>query len=314
MRSSFWVILPIILLFSCSSADKETANKTANPDSLRILQTDSVIALLKKNDEKLPTPESWEWLANHKETGQTFKEYTLCHPLTVNDNQRVIYLQPIGKFDSLQTNMINFTRDYLEIFFGLRTVLLKPISDKIIPDTARRIGGADQEQLLAPYIMNEILKKNMPEDAICVMAITEKDLYPDFSWNFVFGLSSFRDRVGVTSVFRFSDWQVTATEYQPFLERLTKVSSHEICHMFGMKHCTNAVCSMNGTNSLGETDTKPNRLCSECAVKICWNLKLDPLNRTKKLVEFFKKHRMEFDLGKISPDLRVLDSLKNTNR
>ncbi|MFL5766203.1 MAG: archaemetzincin [Bacteroidia bacterium] len=304
MRASVLLVM-IICLLSCSGKNEKTQVYETE-------QIESPTAVLKQNDEKLPPPESGEWLASHKERGQTFKEYTFSHPPAISESQNTIYLQPIGTFDSLQTNMINYTRDYLEIFFGVKTTILKTISDKGIPDTARRIGGADQEQLLAPYIMSEILKKNMPEDAICMMAITEKDIYPEFSWNFVFGLSSFKDKIGVTSLFRFSDQQVTRPDDQLFLERLIKVSSHEIGHLFGLKHCINAICSMNGTNSLGETDIKPNRLCSECAGKICWNLKLDPLQRTKKLVDFFVKHKMEYDLGKISPDLNVLDKVSET--
>lgn len=37
------------------------------------------------------------------------------------------------------------------------------------------------------------------------MGITEKDLFPKPEWNYVFGLASYEDGVGVTSIYRFAD-------------------------------------------------------------------------------------------------------------
>lgn len=305
MRTLFFLLA---LFLVCCSTDNRKDETVVQNDITKI---NSLIVTLKQNDDSLGAPQIGDWLASHIEEGQTFNEYVDSKPVSANEIQHVIYLQPIGKFDSVQTRMINYTQEYLEIFFGLKTVIQTTITDDIIHDSARRIGGSEQEQLLAPYILNEILAKNKPEDAVCIMAITEKDLYPEFSWNFVFGLSYLWKRVGVTSVFRFSDWQVTDMEYQQFLDRLIKVSSHEIGHMFSIKHCINAQCLMNGSNSMSETDGKPNRLCSVCNGKLCWNLKLDPLERAKKMANFFKKHRLELDREKALADIKILEQNKN---
>jgi archaemetzincin len=39
------------------------------------------------------------------------------------------------------------------------------------------------------------------------MAITEKDLYPKPDWNFVFGLASYTEQIGVTSMYRLLSYK-----------------------------------------------------------------------------------------------------------
>ena len=53
-----------------------------------------------------------------------------------------------------------------------------------------------QRQLLTTGIL-DLLHRRLPGDALCVVGVTMEDLYPDPSWNFVFGQASLTDRVGV---------------------------------------------------------------------------------------------------------------------
>jgi len=48
-----------------------------------------------------------------------------------------------------------------------------------------------------------LLSQLLPPDAFCLLGITPRDLYPDPSWNFVFGEASLKDRVGVYSFARY---------------------------------------------------------------------------------------------------------------
>jgi archaemetzincin len=266
-----------------------------------------ITAKLEKNDKTLYAPKPGDWIYSHKETGQTFDQYKkISNPNTADSLYQTIYLQPIGTFDSLENYAITLTAEYLNIFYGLETKILEPLDNKIIPDTARRIGMDGHEQFLAPYILNTVLKSKLPKDAVGIMAITEKDIYPKPEWDFVFGLGSYREKVGVTSIFRFSQDIKEGEVQNTFINRLLKITSHELGHMFSLKHCTNAVCIMNGTNGLFETDVKPNRLCSDCHAKIIWNLKLDPIVRINKLSQFFRKHNFNSDLKLIEADLKLL--------
>jgi len=71
-----------------------------------------------------------------------------------------------------------------------------------------------------------------------LVGVTREDLYPEPSWNFVFGMASLQERVGVQSFARqdpafFGEprpagWQTLARR------RATWTLVHEISHMFGM--------------------------------------------------------------------------------
>lgn len=252
---------------------------------------------VEKNDQKMPEPQAGDWLLYHKEKGQTFEQYKKSKYVTPTQTKNVIYVLPIGNFDAKQNELIQYTAEYLEIFFNLKVKRYKPVSDSIIPSNARRISAFGVEQLWASYILNPFLKKRLPEDAIAFIAITEKDLYPEPSWNFVFGLAT--NNLGVMSIHRLLENE----NYTLCLERLIKVISHEMGHMFSVDHCIHAVCVMNGSNSMEETDRQPNRLCSDCLKKLSWNLKFNDRERLKRLATFFKKHQLNIDYQLIQKDL-----------
>ena len=55
--------------------------------------------------------------------------------------------------------------------------------------------------------------------------------------------------------------------------------AHEICHMFGLRHCIYYECLMNGTMSASELARKHNHtICPVCLKKLKINLKLDTKN------------------------------------
>ena len=290
MKRCFYLLI-LLFCFSCSTNNEE---KSIN-----------IISRLKTNDVKLKTPQSGEWLYIHHENGQTLKQYQNCKPVHPNSSRNIIYLQPIGSFDSIQKKLIEYTSEYLEIFFGLNTKIAETLNDSLFKDKFTRIGFENNIQFFAPNVLS-ILKKRKPKNAIVYMAISEKDLYPNPEWNFVFGMASLRENVGVTSMHRLLKFDLGMLDFNKSLSRLIKVASHEIGHMFTMQHCINALCTMNGSNSLEESDRKPNRLCSECTGKIAWNLNLNIPKRLVKLRAFFKKHKLSNDLLFIENDLKTI--------
>ena len=255
-----------------------------------------------KNDIKLDAPKEGEWLYEHKEKGQTLEEYKKANPLRPSLDRSVIYLIPIGDFTEIQTKALNLTRDYIEIFFQQRTVLLNPLSDKTAPSADFRTRENNNVQLLAPYVLDTLLKNRTPKDGIALLAISAKDLYPKDDWNYVFGLASYVERVGVSSIYRLQGKKLDTTNFKSCLRRLMNISSHEIGHMMSLHHCVFAKCTMNGSNSLYETDLSPNRLCSECQQKLFWNFRYDNYKRLSQLVDFFKVNGIESDLSILNLD------------
>lgn len=114
-------------------------------------------------------------------------------------------MQPFGKFDSLQNSIIQITKEYLSLFFQRKVEILPNLSDGEIPFHNRRMRVDGHEQILAPYILDSNLNKVNVKNSAALMALSEKDLFPGKDWSFVFGLASYYNRVGVTSMYRLQD-------------------------------------------------------------------------------------------------------------
>ncbi|HOZ52561.1 MAG TPA: archaemetzincin [Chitinophagaceae bacterium] len=243
---------------------------------------DAYFSRISKNDIGKEKPKEGEWLYEHHENGQTFREFQRSKHIIPDSNKNTIILQPIGTFTKSQLNLINLTNEYLHYFFQLTIKTEATFNDSAIPQHSKRIGSANNEQLFAPYILDSILR-NRYKNCLLVMAITEKDLYHKKDWNYVFGLASLQNRVGVTSLYRF-ETNVKSDSNKLELLRLIKTSSHEIGHMFGIHHCTYAACVMNASNSLEELDKTTVRLCSQCQRKIYSSINYDSEKRLKELI------------------------------
>lgn len=257
------------------------------------------------NDVKLSEPKPGEWRETREEKFQTYEDFLNAKKIFPSKEKNTIYLLPIGNFSDLEKNEIENTREYLQNYFQLKTIILPTISESSVPKSARRTIDS-HEQLLAGYILNNILIKNKPKDAVVLMAITQKDLFPKPEWNYVFGLASYQNGVGVTSMYRFHDGNLNKENFNTSLLRLAKISSHEIGHMFGLNHCLNAICVMNGTNNLTETDEHFARLCSLCQKKLNYSLKYDNMKRLIEVNFFFQKMGYQFETELSLKDLNAL--------
>lgn len=261
---------------------------------------------ISENDIKLFPPKPGDWLYSRKEKGQTFEQFVKSkHTIPTKENN-IIYLQPLGQFDSLQMKQIELVREYLQIFFQLKTNTLEDISNDVIPKQARRIGPDQNEQFLAGFILDSVLKKERPQNGIGLMALTEVDLYPKPEWSFVFGLASYRDRIAVSSIYRLYDKRLQNKDFTLCLERLLKICSHEIGHMFGLYHCIDADCVMNGTNSLSETDEHTLRLCSNCQRKLNSGIKFDNKKRLTELEKYFERNNLTTGKQLMEKDLKSI--------
>lgn len=257
------------------------------------------------NDIKLAKARVGDWRYSHKENFQTFRDFQRSKKIKPQSDKKTIYLQPIGDFNELQKEQIKLTKEYLSIYFQLDAKILPVLSNSVFPKSVRRTKEMN-EQILAGYVLDSILIQRKPKDAVVLMGITEKDLFPRPEWNFVFGLASYQDCVGVTSMYRFSDGYLTDFNFNKSLERLIKISSHEIGHMFGISHCLNANCVMNGTNSLSETDFHLARACSLCQLKLNSSLKYDNQKRLAELRKFFESRHLNSELAHVEKDIKLL--------
>jgi len=295
-------LLFLVIICSCQSDKKEHSSPKLQSDTEENVPLQPYFTAIQINDVKLKEPDFGEWLYSHKEKGQSFKQFIKTPHVVPSKEEDIIYLKPIGKFNSVQVKQIELVRQYLQIFFQLETKVLKNVSNDIIPDNARRIGDVGQEQFLAGYILTDILKEEKPHKGIALMAITEKDLYPKPEWNYVFGLASYRDKIAVSSIYRMQQ----EADFNLCLNRLLKICSHEIGHMFGLHHCINANCVMNGTNSMPETDRHFIRLCSLCQRKLNSGFKYDNKKRLVELEKYFQENNLTEGIELMKKDLKTI--------
>jgi len=300
-------IIVFVLLCSCN---KEKLKEIPKETRKEIPETALYFTQIKSNDVKLGKPVYGDWLFSRKEKGQTFEQYFFSKHIIPTKEENIIYIRPIGNFNSLQKRQIELLNEYLAIFFQLKTKTLEPISNDIVPNSARRMMFG-HEQLLAGYLLDDVLKKEKPANRIALMGLSELDLYPKPEWNYVFGLASYRDKVGVSSIYRLQDGELTSENFNVCLSRLLKISSHEIGHMFGLHHCINADCVMNGSNSMSETDKQSIRLCSVCQQKLSSCIKYDDRKRLADLEDYFKRNNLTPEFLAMKKDAEAVSTKNN---
>lgn len=257
-------------------------------------RAEATIAKLKPLHEVKRKPKPGDWLAQHKEAGQTFSQYLKSRPATPIGKRIVIYVQPLGLFTKQQRDIVELSAEYLGIYMNRPVKILEDLPLSVIPQKARRVHPQWKvKQILTTYVLHDVLKPRLPKDAAAYIAFTATDLWPGRGWNFVFGQATFRDRVGVWSINRNGDPSTDADAFRLCLRRTLKIATHETGHMFSIPHCTAYECNMCGSNHAEESDSQPLYLCPECHAKISWATAADPVARYERLAEFCEQHGLK---------------------
>jgi archaemetzincin len=261
--------------------------------------------------EPIPAPQPGDWLAVHYELGQTFDEFVKSKPNRPDKTRNKIYLQPLGEFPKMQVPLTQILKEYASAYFAMQVEVLPPLTLDGRNITTRINTYTRKPQILTSDVL-AILKEKIPDDAFCLLAITMEDLYPEDSWNFVFGQASLRERVGIYSFARYDPafyGDKREKDYEKLiLRRSCKVLVHETGHIFGLQHCIFFRCVMNGSNHLKESDSRPLYLCPVCLRKLQYSIGFDVIARYGSLYRFYKKfgfdddarwiaHRLEHILG-----------------
>lgn len=265
------VIFLALLLFSCNSQDQYISAQQ---------KLSSIYPFKKQSQEG-------DWLTEHEEKYQSFEEYKSSKPTSIDSVRNKIYIMLVGNFDSSYKEIVTGTADYLHAFYGLEIKFIQLDSNADIFKSSREKGSFGQLQLSARYIMDTVLKRQLPKDAATLIAFTTYDLYPGNDWNFIFGLGSLQERVGIWSMYRFGD---PVKDKDQCLMLTIKTATHEIGHMFSLRHCVKYECCMNGSNSIRELNGHPVYFCPDCLAKICWNLHQDVKDNLERMYLYWTKH------------------------
>lgn len=238
-----------------------------------------------------------EWLERFKEPGQSFLRYQGSRPVRPSAERNTLVLQPLGKLDPRHTVLVGKLREVMAAFFGLPVELRPALPLPKKGQRTKREGPRTWTQHYTRVLLDEVLEPRVPKNAVVYVGVTVEDLYPDPTWNFVFGQATLEDRVGVYSLARFFPefWGEPSSperEARTF-EKSAQILVHETGHAFSMEHCTEYECVMNGSNSLEELNGQFGELCPVCLRKLAWNIGFDAELRYEKLRELYRREGVD---------------------
>jgi archaemetzincin len=241
----------------------------------------------------LGEPEIGDWLAEHREKGQTFRQYLAANPVRRGRDLTTIYLCLLGEFTHPQQTILGHTQQFLGLCFDAPVQLRRRVPLADVPARARRRHPDwGDDQVLTTYVLREVLEADRPADALAYLALTASDLWPGEGWNFLFGQANLRQRVGVWSIYRNGDPGAGAAAFRLCLRRTLMTATHETGHILTMKHCTAFNCLMNGSNHQEERDRRPLHPCPVCLRKLLWNLQAEPVGYLRRLEAFCREHAL----------------------
>lgn len=246
-----WIILLLPVLYiiaGCSNHPKNTFESTATQ--------------LADLYDTLSTPQPGEWLYEQQEFGQSLGEFRDETPIDSSNADATFYILPIDIMHEEEFSLIADVATYLTTIFGYEVTVMPSMTAQLFPPHYFR-----DEQLNSQLLLDEIIRPLLEQDALGLMGITQRDIYPGDGWNFVFGQANTKEKIGITSFARYGDYD-TDSARQLVLNRLIKTTTHEFLHMLGLQHCIQYACVLNGSNSLEESDKKPSIICPECLAKL----------------------------------------------
>jgi archaemetzincin len=169
---------------------------------------------------------------------------------------KIIYIQPLGDVNSITIKII---KKEVESFYGFKCEIKKeiPLTDDILTASKKR------------YEANKILSKYKSSQNI--LLITEKDIAHHNrkrnvkEWGII-GLGYRPGNTCVVSTFRIKK----NVSNSKFIERLRKVSLHEVGHNLGIDHCTkDPLCLMNDANgTVKQIDKEKFYICNYCLSQV----------------------------------------------
>lgn len=172
----------------------------------------------------------------------------------VKENKKVVYIQPLG---NVNQKYILESKKSIEDFYNYDCIIKPKI--ELTPD------------LLSPskkrYDALKILYKFKSSENILI--ITEKDITAKKGQNSEWGVLGLGFRPGTVCVVSTFRMKRNSNETK-ILDRIRKVSIHEVGHNLGLDHCKNDIhCLMNDANgTISQVDREKIWICKKCENQI----------------------------------------------
>lgn len=197
-----------------------------------------------------------------------------CQSKLENISQEtVIAIQPFEDFEKAYADTV---KDALENLYGVQVQVLNQIE---IP--AYTFINVKSPRYRADSLIDFLKKNKSYDDYDHVIGLIKEDI----------SCTKYSDRESKTikaPEYKYKDWGIFGLGYCPgescivsshrlskstskenFIERLKKVSCHEMGHNFGLPHCPNKACIMqDAAETIKTVDNVKLFLCEECRKKI----------------------------------------------
>ena len=174
--------------------------------------------------------------------------------LSPKKEQKVIYIQPLG---NVETKYINHVQITLKNFYGYNCIVQKKLdlTEDLLSKSKKRYDGL------------KILKKFRSDKNIII--ITEKDITTKKGVYDEWGILGLGFRPGTVCVVSTYRMRRNVNE-RKILDRLKKVSIHEVGHNLGLDHCKNDIkCMMNDAKgTISQIDKEEFYFCKNCKNQI----------------------------------------------
>lgn len=167
-------------------------------------------------------------------------------------SQQRVVLVPIG---SVPADVLEHLRRDLPVIVKRDVTIGAPIP--------RPVAAFDptRKQYRGSVLLQELEGQGLA-DADRIVGIIDGDAYAP-GLNFIFGQAKRPGRVAVVALPRLREsFRGREEDVNRFHERVLKVTSHELGHAFGFKHCLDRKCVMHFANSVGEVDQSGVQYCS----------------------------------------------------
>jgi archaemetzincin len=247
--------------------------------------------------QPVPNPGPSDWLACHKENGQTYDQYVAYKKMKISMSPKnTLYFLP---FQNLEKGLLLKCHQFCEAFFyGAKVKFMEPADIRATSVEHRINQYSGKIQYNALQIMHAA-KAFFQKDAFATLSIMMDDLYPFDKWNFCYGWSEYKGGSGVFSLARydprFADGSYVGDPSAIILNRACKIMTHEMTHMFGIFHCIFFKCAMNGINTDEEASRSPLDLCPVCLRKLQSNIGFNILERYIQMEKVLSTFPSTFD-------------------
>ena len=128
--------------------------------------------------------ENDDWVLSQKEYGQTFNNFLKDSYNLIDKERNIIYINPLQEMPlEFLDNISLYCQSF---FYSMQIKLIKIVSLETLNVKSRINKDTGKKQYHTGQI-NSNMVKYVPKDAHCLISILLDDLYPEESWNYVFG-------------------------------------------------------------------------------------------------------------------------------